>query len=128
MTTKDDLTHAADDALFMELIAMFQVAAMQQLGKLPNPVTNKVERNLDQARATIDFVEMIKRKTEGNRTSAENELLGKVLFELQMNYVDEVSRAGKGGGGADAEEGEADETGGRGGDEERPETPGNSEE
>ena len=76
----------------MQLVAMFQMAAMQQLGKLPNPVTNEIDRDLDQARVSIDMLEMLKQRTEGNRSEAESEVLEKVLFELQMNYVDETRR------------------------------------
>jgi hypothetical protein len=82
----------ADEVRFLQLVAMFQVAAMQQMGKLMNPVTNEVERDLDQARASIDMLEMIKRRTDGNRTEQENELLDRALFELHMNYVEEVDR------------------------------------
>jgi hypothetical protein len=77
---------------FMQLVAMFQLAAMQQMGKLPSPVTNEIERDLDQARVSIDMLEMLKQRTEGNRSEAESEMLEKIVFELQMNYVDETRR------------------------------------
>jgi len=82
----------ADEARFVQLVAMFQMAAMQQLGKLSNPVSGEVTRDLEQAQATIGMLETIRRKSEGNRTQAESEFLDKVLFELQMNYVDETRR------------------------------------
>ncbi|MDH3197042.1 MAG: DUF1844 domain-containing protein, partial [Candidatus Krumholzibacteria bacterium] len=94
---------------FVQLAAMFQMAAMQHMGKLPNPVTQEVERDLDQARATIEMLEMIQRKTVGNRTPAEEAWLDKVLFELRMNFVDEV-RAAEGERGD--ETGKADDAGG----------------
>ena len=84
-----------DDARFLQLIAMFQMAALQQMGKLVNPVTGEVDRDLQQAKGSIDLVEMLAVKTEGNLTSAEKEFLDKILFELRMNYVDEVNRAQK---------------------------------
>lgn len=83
-----------DTPRLLQLIAMFQMAAMQQMGKLPNPVTNEVERDMRQAKASIDLLETIKRKTQGNLIDAEAEFLDKVLFELHMNYVDEAGRAG----------------------------------
>jgi hypothetical protein len=85
----------ADEIRFMQLVSMFQMAAMQQLGKLVNPITNETERNLDQARASIDLLEMLKRRTEGNRTRAESEFIDKVLFELHMNYVEETRAGGE---------------------------------
>lgn len=84
-----------DEARFMQMVAMFQFAAMQQMGKIANPTSGEIERDLEQARGSIDLLEMLQRKTQGNRSKPEEELLGKVLFELRMNYVDEVERAAK---------------------------------
>ncbi len=81
------------EQLFIHLVMMFHVAAMQQLGKVMNPITNKIERELEQAKFSIDTISMLKEKTKGNLSPSEEEYLGKVLFELQMNYVDEVDRA-----------------------------------
>ena len=81
-----------EEVLFLSLVSMFQVAAMQQMGKLVNPITNKVERDLEQARASIDVLEMLQAKTKGNLTQAERDFLDKVLFELHMNFVDESDR------------------------------------
>ncbi len=81
-----------DEILFMQVVAMFQYAAMQQMGKVASPVSGKIERDLKQARASIDIVETLQRKTEGNRSTRESEFLDKVLFELRMNYVDEAKR------------------------------------
>ncbi len=71
---------------------MFQFAAMQQMGKLASPVSGKIERDLDQARISIDMIEMLHAKTDGRRTKPESEFLDKVLFELRMNFVDEKRR------------------------------------
>ena len=74
---------------------MFQVAALQQMGKLANPVTNKIERDLQQAKASIDIVEMLQERTKGNLSERETEYLDKILFELHMNYVDEAEKEAK---------------------------------
>ncbi len=84
-----------DEILFVQLVATFQFAAMQQMGKVASPVSGEIERDLDQARASIDMVEMLQRRTEGHRSARESEFLDKVLFELRMNYVDEVKRGGE---------------------------------
>lgn len=81
-----------DETLFVQLVAMFQFAAMQQMGKLPNPVTGKIERDLSQARISIEMIEMLQRRAQTDRSSRESEYLDKVLFELRMNYVDESKR------------------------------------
>ena len=84
-----------NEALFFHLVMMFQMAAMQQLGKIPNPMTQKIERDLEQAKFSIDILVMLQDKTKGNLSNKEEEFLKKALFELQINYVDEVNRSDK---------------------------------
>jgi len=86
-----------DELLFLHLVSMFQFAAMQQMGKLPSPATGKIERDLDQARMSIDMVEMLHAKTAGHRSAQESEFIDKILFELRMNFVDETRREEIGG-------------------------------
>ena len=61
------------------------------LGLVPNPATQKTEADLDQAKYTIDLLEMLREKTEGNRTEDETKILMGLLFDLRMRFV-EVSR------------------------------------
>ena len=65
---------------------------MQQMGKLINPVTGKIERDLEQAKLSIDMLGMLEAKTRGNLTENEQRLLSHALFELRMNYLDEVNK------------------------------------
>lgn len=92
---------------------MFQTLAFQQLGKLMNPITGKMERDLHQARITIDMLQMIREKTAGNVTDREKGLLDGVLMDLQLNYIDELNRGEeKPQAGVDAgEEGEREAAG-----------------
>ncbi len=82
-----------EDYLFHHLLAMFQTMAIQQLGKLMNPITGKLERDLHQARITIDMIGMIQKKTDGNLTDQEKRLIDNILAELQLNYVDELEHS-----------------------------------
>jgi hypothetical protein len=84
-----------EDALFVNLVLMFQAAAMQQMGKVANPLTGKVDKNLDQARFSIDMIEMLKGKTSGNLSPDLEKLLGSTLTNLRLNYVDEMDKAAK---------------------------------
>lgn len=59
------------------------------MGKLKNPVTDKVERNLEQAELSIDMLDMLKNKTGGNLTDEESDLIVRSLNELKMNFMDE---------------------------------------
>jgi hypothetical protein len=80
--------------LFTHLVAMFETLALQQLGKLVSPITGNVERDLRQARITIDMLVMIREKTAGNLEPAEQRIINAVVTELQMNYLDESKRTG----------------------------------
>ena len=81
-----------DEFHFIQLVLMFQTAAMQQMGKLQNPMTQKIERDLEQARFSIDMLEMIQNKTKNNLSENEKKFIEHTLFELRMNYVDEISK------------------------------------
>lgn len=78
---------------FITLIFSLSTATMQQLGKIPSPLSGKIERNLEQAKLTIDMLEMLKEKTKGNLTPREDRLLSNSLADLQLNYVDEVNKS-----------------------------------
>ncbi|HOP07282.1 MAG TPA: DUF1844 domain-containing protein [candidate division Zixibacteria bacterium] len=81
------------DPHFMQMVISLQAGAMQQLGKVANPFTGKVERNLPMAQATIDLLGMLEKKTSGNLTDTENKLLQHALYELRMNFVDESKKS-----------------------------------
>jgi hypothetical protein len=87
--------------LFLGLITSFQAAAMQQMGKMPNPFTQQIERDMPQAKLSIDMLEMLEERTGGNLTSEEARFLKHVLTELRLNYVAEIAEdEKKGAGGA----------------------------
>ena len=77
---------------FLSLVFSLSAAAMQQMGKIANPLTKKIEKNLDQAKVSIDMIEMLQKKTKGNLTEDENKLLSSTLSDLQLNYVDELEK------------------------------------
>jgi len=57
-----------------------------------NPMSGKIERNLEGARNTIDTLAAIEARTRGNLESDEQRVLTQVLTELRMNYLDEVKK------------------------------------
>lgn len=81
-----------NELLFMQLVMMFQGMALQNLGKVMNPMTNQIERNLEQAKNMIDILGMLDEKTKGNLNDNEQRLMEHVLFELRMNYIDELKK------------------------------------
>lgn len=79
-------------ALFIHLALSFKTAAVQQLGKLPNPATGKIERDLPQASMTIDLLDMLAAKCKGNLAADEEQFLKHTISELKLNYIDEIGR------------------------------------
>ncbi len=77
--------------LFQGLVISLAAATMQHLGKTLNPVTHKIEKNLDAASSTIDMLDMLETKTKGNLSDPEAKLLKGVLAELKMNYVETLN-------------------------------------
>ena len=64
--------------------------ALMSLGVVENPITKKQEKDLDQAKYTIDLLAMLEEKTKGNLSDQEQKLLNQVLYDLRMRYVSAV--------------------------------------
>ena len=85
----------SNELLFMQLVLQNQQLAMMSMGKLKNPVTDKIDRNLEFAKMSIDTLDMIAVKTKGNLSEYEDKFLNEVIKALKLNYVDEVSKESK---------------------------------
>ena len=57
--TESTTDKSREAALFLQLVLGLQQAAMVALGKLMNPMSGKIERNLEGARNTIDTLAAI---------------------------------------------------------------------
>ncbi|MDZ7797666.1 MAG: DUF1844 domain-containing protein [Candidatus Marinimicrobia bacterium] len=79
--------------LFMGLVYSLTQSAFISLGKLPDPMSGKIEQHLDQASQTIDLLAALKEKTAGNLEENEEKFLGRTISDLRLNYVDEVNKA-----------------------------------
>lgn len=77
---------------FIQLISSLYSSCMFQLGKVINPITGKIDKDLNGAKATIDLLRMLEAKTQGNLSEKEKSALADALSNMQMNYVDEVKR------------------------------------
>ncbi len=88
MPTQTPPPNDMNKALFLHLLTMLSMSAMQELGKLQNQLTGKVEIHLDMAQATIDMLDMLEVKTRGNRDADEEKALKDSLTMLKMNFVE----------------------------------------
>jgi Domain of unknown function (DUF1844) len=77
---------------FATFVLSLSHSALMHLGEAPDPETGAIEKNLPLARQTIDLVTMLEEKTKGNLTGDEERLIGQILFDLRMRYV-EMSKA-----------------------------------
>ena len=85
-----------DAALFLQLVLGLSQSAMIALGKLMNPITRKVETDLDAARDTIDTLAALEARTRGNLEPDEARVLQQALAGLRLNYVDELKKSASG--------------------------------
>lgn len=90
---QDDLNEKdKDSALFFALVLNLSQSAMIAMGKIVNPLTGKVERDLDAAKASIDLLGMLKNKTRGNLNDKEQSLIDTTLTNLRLTYVHELEK------------------------------------
>ncbi len=85
-----EATHTSSEAPevnFANYVTGMTLQTLIFLGEMPNPMTNKTEMNLPQAKFLIDTLIMIRDKTEGNLTEQEKNTLQGCIYELEMKYV-----------------------------------------
>ena len=76
------------EASFSLFTSSLVTQALISLGEVENPFSKKSEQNLDQAKFTIDTLEIIREKTKGNLTEDETKLLDTALYDLRMGYIE----------------------------------------
>jgi hypothetical protein len=72
---------------FSMFILSLTTSALVCLGELPDPITKEKVINLSLAQQTISIIEILKEKTTGNLSEDEENLIGTVLYDLRMKYV-----------------------------------------
>ena len=81
-----------EDQLFIHLVNTFVQSAWISLGKVKNPVSDELERNVDQASYYIDLLDMLQTKMKGNLSEWEEQYILHSLSELKLNYIDEKKK------------------------------------
>ena len=89
MTLESKLT---EQQLFDQLISSLVHSAWVYLGKIKNPMNDKLEKNVDQASVQIDMLDMLFKRMTGNLSEEEDKYLGHVIRELKMNFVEENNK------------------------------------
>ena len=89
MTLESKLT---EQQLFDQLISSLVHSAWVYLGKIKNPMNDKLEKNVEQASVQIDMLDMLFKRMTGNMSEEEDEYLGNVIRELKINFVEEKNK------------------------------------
>ena len=80
---------------FTAFVLSLASTAAIHFGDLPDPVSGQTnELNLEGATQMIEILSLLEQKTRGNLTAEEREVLGQVLYELRVRYL-EASGGGK---------------------------------
>lgn len=78
--------------LFIALVYSLQMQAMMNMGKIKNPMTDKIERNIEGAEVSIDMIEMLLAKSKEGFTDEEKKVLETIVSDLRLNYVEEKNK------------------------------------
>ncbi len=81
-----------EQQLFDQLISSLVHTTWVSLGKIKNPITDKIEKDLHVASVNIDMVDMLYKRMDGNLSEAEDKYMSQVLSELKLNYIHEKSQ------------------------------------
>ncbi|MCA1577715.1 MAG: DUF1844 domain-containing protein [Acidobacteria bacterium] len=85
--TEEELADARDPAGFLSFIMSIASNAASALGMMEHPVTHQREVDVELGKHWIDVLGMLQKKTAGNLTSKEQQMLEGLLADLRMQYV-----------------------------------------
>ena len=85
--SEEDLAAARDPASFISFVMSIASNAASALGMMEHPVTHQREVDVELGKHWIDILGMIQKKTLGNLTSQERQMLEGLLADLRMQYV-----------------------------------------
>jgi hypothetical protein len=75
---------------FSTFVMGLTTQALMHLGEIADPASQQVGRDLPAAKQMIDLLGILRDKTKGNLDAAEEQLLGTMLYDLRMRYVEVV--------------------------------------
>jgi hypothetical protein len=91
--TPEELAEARDPAGFISFIMSIASNAASALGMMEHPVTHAREVDVELGKHWIDVLGMLQKKTAGNLTNKEKQMLDGFLSDLRMQYVSLVNAA-----------------------------------
>ena len=79
-------------ATFLQFASGMAAQTLMHLGALENPITNSATIDLPNARYSIDLLNMLKEKTQGNLTEEEEVYLNAAIDDLKIRYAQVCER------------------------------------
>ncbi|DAC46536.1 MAG: hypothetical protein CMO41_02390 [Verrucomicrobiales bacterium] len=86
-----DMFSDEDAARFFQMVQMLQRSTLLQMGFLPDQ-SGTFHYNMGEAREGIEVLRMFQRKTNGNLSDQETQMLRAVISELQMQFTQAPQR------------------------------------
>jgi len=77
---------------FETLVSYLSTTAMFQLGLMAGPSGEHIPADMPNAKRTVDLLEVLQEKTQGNLNAREARLLEEVLYELRMSFLEMQKR------------------------------------
>lgn len=85
--TPEEVAAARDPASFLNFLMSIASNAASALGMMEHPVTHQRDVDLELGKHWIDVLGMLQKKTQGNLTSQEKQMLESLLSDLRMQFV-----------------------------------------
>ncbi len=75
--------------LFMQLVIQNQQKGLISLGKVKNPASDALDKNLEYAMLSIDTLDMLVQKTKDNFSEYEKKLITETIIQSKIIYAEE---------------------------------------
>jgi len=85
--SEESATKTPTPSRFSRFVASLHMTALYHLGLVPGPSGERPQPNLQLARENIDIMDELTKKTEGNLTAEEDELLKHLLSDARQRYL-----------------------------------------
>ena len=85
--TPEEVAAARDPASFLNFLMSIASNAASALGMMEHPVTHERGVDLELGKHWIDVLGMLQKKTKGNLTPQETQMLESLLADLRMQFV-----------------------------------------
>jgi len=86
-----DMFADEDSARFFQMMQMLQRSTLLQMGYLPDQ-SGTFHYNMGEAKEGIEVLRMFQRKTNGNLSDKETQMLRAIISELQMQFTQAPQR------------------------------------